>query len=247
MKEKRICKRCGKEFEIYSCLVRVGGGKYCSRKCTNFHIEKKCIYCGKQYKVRRNRKDISKYYSTSCHTKHQHELSVQKRICKNCGKEFFISTGRLNSGKGQYCSLFCANQSPIRKKHCKKSALLAYQKPRKRPVCASPNKDEIKLNNIIQGLNLPYKFVGNGEIWITGLNPDFINVNGQKKIIELFGEPWHGKRCFHFEKPSFSRTEQGRKHIFSQYGYDTLIIWCRELREPKILKHKILDFDGTGG
>lgn len=33
MKVKRICKQCGKEFEQHECVIRVGGGKFCSISC----------------------------------------------------------------------------------------------------------------------------------------------------------------------------------------------------------------------
>ena len=224
--------------------------KFCSQIC--FYIDKKfplkklektCLTCGRKYIVRRYRMNISKYCSRIC----QHKSERKEFICKVCGKEFWVRNSRIKEGKGIYCSLACANKSLIRKEHCKKSALLAYKKPRKKPICMSPNKDEIQMDNIMKKLSLPYKYVGNGEVWIAGLNPDFININGQKKIVELFGEPWHGRNCFHSEKPSFSRTEEGRKKVFGEYGYDTLIVWCRELRQPEMLKQKLLNFEKNGG
>ena len=36
---KKICKFCGKEFEIYPSLAKRGFGKYCSKQC--YYIAKK--------------------------------------------------------------------------------------------------------------------------------------------------------------------------------------------------------------
>lgn len=60
------------------------------------------------------------------------------------------------------------------------------------------------------------------------LCPDFVNVNGQKKIIEVFGEAYHDPKVSASPVP-FNRTEKGRKQIFRKYGYDTLVIWTKEI------------------
>ena len=95
-----------------------------------------------------------------------------------------------------------------------------------------PNKQEIYLNDLLQE-NFPneWKYVGDGKVVIDGKNPDFINTNGKKAIIELFGEFWH--------KPE---EEQSRKEVFAKYGYSTLIIWCKELSNKLSLNSKIREF-----
>ncbi len=104
----------------------------------------------------------------------------------------------------------------------------------------SPNKPERKLMRLLNKL-FPgeYKFVGNGSILIQGKNPDFINVNGQKKIIELFGDYWHSE-----EVTGQSITEHHRQRIrcFGRYGYETLIIWECELEDIKQLKKELIKF-----
>ena len=98
-----------------------------------------------------------------------------------------------------------------------------------------PNKPEKKLISIIKRHNLPYKYVGNGALTINGFCPDFINCNGEKKIIEFFGEYWHNTRG----NIKYHQTEKGRKAIFAEYGFKTLIIWESELNtlsEKEILR-----------
>jgi len=94
------------------------------------------------------------------------------------------------------------------------------------------NKQEKKLEQILNKLYPnEYKFVGHGEVVIGGKCPDFINVNGQKKIIELFGDYWHR-----------GQDPQDRIDIFKPYGFDTLVIWERELKDIEWVKFRIRKF-----
>ncbi|KKK89931.1 hypothetical protein LCGC14_2728160 [marine sediment metagenome] len=103
-----------------------------------------------------------------------------------------------------------------------------------------PNKPEsivLELLNIIAPNE--WAFVGDGQVIIEGKIPDFININGQKKIIEVFGDYWHGERARCYEK-----TEEGRKRLFKKYGYLTLIIWENELKDVDRVRDKIKEFVG---
>jgi len=94
------------------------------------------------------------------------------------------------------------------------------------------NKTEAKFSDFLD-LLFPkeWKWVGGGEVVFGGKVPDFINVNGQKKIIELAGDYWHDK---------FYPAE--RKRIFKKFGYDTLIIWTSELSNIEKIELKIKKF-----
>jgi len=105
-----------------------------------------------------------------------------------------------------------------------------------------PNKKERLLNKTLQEL-LPneYQLNVNTEVMILGSKiPDFVNINGQKKIIELFGDYWHGKRRTGRTK---EREEQRRIDHFSKYGYQTLIIWERELKDISKVASRIMEFN----
>ena len=94
------------------------------------------------------------------------------------------------------------------------------------------NKFETKVENILNGLYPgEYEFVGDGKFFIGTKNPDFVNVNGQKKIIEAYGEYWHK-----------SEEEQQRINLFAQQGYQTLIIWDYELKDMDKLRTKVSEF-----
>jgi hypothetical protein len=87
-----------------------------------------------------------------------------------------------------------------------------------------PNKKEMELGTIIE-LACPkqYKYTGAGDFVIGGKIPDFVNINGKKKAIELFGDYWHR-----------NDNPQDRIDIFAQYGYQCLVIWERELKAKTI-------------
>lgn len=101
-----------------------------------------------------------------------------------------------------------------------------------------PNKPEAVILNMLD-IVAPnqWAFVGDGRLIISGKNPDFANLNGKKQIIECFGQYWHGKRARCYEE-----TEEGRIALFKEYGYDTLVIWDNELRNPEQVMAKIKSF-----
>lgn len=93
-------------------------------------------------------------------------------------------------------------------------------------VSRVPNKPETFLTNLLDDL-FPgeWKYVGDGQMVIAGKCPDFVNINGQKKIIELFGDYWHR-----------GDDPEDRKRIFSPFGFDTLVIWEHELKKDSLVE-----------
>lgn len=66
--------------------------------------------------------------------------------------------------------------------------------------------------------------------------PDFVGKNGQKILIELFGNYWHG--CL-LTGRSKQQEENKRKRHFRKFGYVTVIIWELELQRPELIVKKI--------
>jgi len=87
-----------------------------------------------------------------------------------------------------------------------------------------PNKIEVEfLKIILQACPNEYIYVGDYSMIIGGKCPDYMNVNGKKKLIELFGDYWHEKG-----------SEWKRIEHFSCFGFDCLVIWESELKtKPK--------------
>lgn len=96
----------------------------------------------------------------------------------------------------------------------------------------TPNKEESFLITFFNYHNIPYAFVGDGKVIIEGRNPDFINSNGEKKIIEFFGEHWHKEE-----------DEEIKRKIYARYGFNLLVIWGKELRNEEKLLEKICNFN----
>lgn len=82
-----------------------------------------------------------------------------------------------------------------------------------------PTSLEQRFIDIIKQYDIPFRYVGDGQIWINGLCPDFINCNGKKQLIEVFGNYWH--------QPE---DEEQRKRHFARYGFNTLVLWEDDIK-----------------
>jgi G:T-mismatch repair DNA endonuclease (very short patch repair protein) len=105
-------------------------------------------------------------------------------------------------------------------------------------LARKPNGAERKLIQLIKKEHLPYQYVGDFSFWVGGKNPDFLNINGQKKLIELYGNYWHNLEG--------RMSEKERKCHFKRYGFDCLIVWERELADEVALISKLKEFEFGG-
>ncbi len=98
-----------------------------------------------------------------------------------------------------------------------------------------PNKQELKLEKIINRVFPNGEFGYNGDfrlgIMLDRLIPDFVNVNGKKKVIELFGSYWHKKG-----------EEADRMERYKKCGFECLVIWENELKNQQLVEEKIKTF-----
>lgn len=103
-----------------------------------------------------------------------------------------------------------------------------------------PNKLEKFLIDLLNK-NFPneWKYVGNFKFWIEGKNPDFINCNGKKLIIESYCKYWKERNY-----SSIGEFKQQRSKIFLKYGYRTLFIEDKELKNEEKVIQKIERFIG---
>lgn len=109
---------------------------------------------------------------------------------------------------------------------------LLWQSPQYRakivPACLKsrrPTDLEKRLIALIDKYSLPYRYTGDGSFTIGRLNPDFVNVNGDKIAIEVFGGRWHQN------KTDPLRTEEGRRQVLKEYGWKLIVIWGEELKQ----------------
>jgi G:T-mismatch repair DNA endonuclease (very short patch repair protein) len=100
----------------------------------------------------------------------------------------------------------------------------------------SKTKPEKRVDMILQQL-YPGEFKYNGRydsgISVDGLIPDFVDVKGQNKAIDIHGSYWHK------DEDMAARSERYAKH-----GYSLLIIWEDELKDGESIIRKIVEFVG---
>ena len=159
----------------------------------------------------------------------EHNRKVWEAIKDKLGEGFLKSQGRFKKSIGTASEAAqISNAAKWSNPETKDSVLKNMMKA----VGAKPNLTELRLQTLLdQYFPHEWKFVGNGEIIIGGKLPDFININGKKQIIELFGIFWH---------PLFDVAK--RTDHFRQYGFKTLIIWEDELENEAKLVKKIKAF-----
>lgn len=82
-----------------------------------------------------------------------------------------------------------------------------------RGVMKRPTSFEKKIIDLCKKHNFSFKYVGDGQVFIGFKNPDFIETNGKKLLIETYCKIWHP-----------NNYEKKRNKIFSKYGYKTLFL-----------------------
>lgn len=100
-----------------------------------------------------------------------------------------------------------------------------------------PNQQEEHLDAILQEY-FPgtYEYTGDGKLVIGGMIPDFVNVNGRKDVIELFGDYWHTI------KDRWKDNELGKIMAYNSLGYRCLVIWEHELKDEQAVVAKVKQF-----
>lgn len=89
--------------------------------------------------------------------------------------------------------------------------------------------------------NFKYNGDFSQEVVIGRKIPDWINIK-EKQIIELFGEPFHNPNHRFNLDIKYSRTEKGLIEHYAKYGYSCMVIWSKELNNPKSVIYKIRKF-----
>jgi len=171
--------------------------------------------------------------------------SYQAKMCVSCARKKQI---RTHNGRNFPNCFDCGKKlSHYKSKRChscegkKRWANKEYkEKTLKAMFCGynlTANKPEKELQKLLNNLFVKeYKFVGNGKIFIGGFVPDFVNINGQKKIIELYGDYWHNIK-------GAKARDINRIISYRKYGYKTLIVWERELKNKVELIQRLKDFN----
>ena len=210
IKKQYFCINCKKEISKYSGFYGQGRCKSCASK--------------KRFKNPKNHPSFGKK-----------RPDAKERMLKNNPTKLWKVKQKLS----KYAQLRIGELNPMFGKSNKwgHHTIETIRKIFSNRKLTNPNKIELFLYKLLNRL-LPnqYKYVGNFKFWIENFNPDFVNVNGQKKIIELYGDYWH-------KKLEVIKRDKRRLITYKQYGYRTLIIWEHELKDLNKLRSRILIFN----
>ena len=78
-----------------------------------------------------------------------------------------------------------------------------------------------------------WKYVGDNQFGVEGRYPDFVNVNGKKQVIEVFGYYWH--LC----QPNRLTEEELIAH-YREYGFECLVFWEYDVYDGDEVVSRIL-------
>jgi len=197
------------------CNNKTQNTKFCSLRCY-WKFKKGKILGGNfknGYDIRRVDTQFKKGFDSK-----RGELFTDKignKYIVNTGKTRFKTGVPLSEQIGEKAEMI--RQRRVRKTMKKKWEDKDWAEKRvKQLLLAQSHKKsnlEISMSRILdKTFSEEWKYVGDFSCFIGGKCPDFINVNGQKKLIEVFGNFWHDKA-----------DEQKRIKHFAKYGFKTLV------------------------
>lgn len=196
-------------------------------------VTKLCTNCGDAFEPtnRQLKRGFGKYCSRICYGQHRKKMGGYsgsnnaawkggrlERVCQNCNKIFKAKRRDVKNGYGKYCSKSCR--------------MIRTQKSGKLNI--KPNKPEKILIRLFKDHGLPFRYVGDGKVWLGKHNPDFININGKKQVVELFGTYWHPRS----DEPKWKKD-------YEEYGFDCLVIWENDLNDLEEVANKIKTYENS--
>mgnify|MGYP001611458299 CR=1 FL=1 len=247
---KKIKTRVGKKDKPHNKPIKVDNSNRLYRLC-NYGCKKKARF----YFPIVNKWCCSEYYQSCPNIKKEYSIKMSgngnpmfgkpgtwlgkknpdqsKRMKKNNpGKNKTEETKRKmsESKKGTKNHFFGKNRPEHSKLIKSLWSDLEFIEKQRKSRSIKPNKLELFFESWLNK-NFPneWKYVGNFKFWIGGKNPDFVSINNKKNLIELFGNYWH-------------KNDSPKKRInhFKKYGFNTLILWEKEIKNMEKVKNKII-------
>jgi len=255
---KRIdvkCDNCGASLKRIPYRARMQKHHFCNKKC---HAEWQsgeskgnknpsfrggkvkfiCDNCGKisekwPYEIKKNRKHH--FCDLKCFGEWQsrvrrgdkspcYKVGKIKVECDNCGKISEKYPSDAKKYKHHFCNRECQAEWASKDKDTQE-----YLR-RIRSATGSPTKPELIFKEICERNNLPFKYTGDGQLWIgkkKKLNPDFIESNGKRIIVEIMGAYWHSP-ILNKNIPTHG-TLKYRKAHYKRFKWIPIFIWDTDL------------------
>ena len=136
--------------------------------------------------------------------------------------------------KGKLPEAFKGEKHPFFGKHHTEEAKRKIREARKhRKFPKSKTKPELIFLEMCKKNNIDFQYTGDGSLWIgkkgeKHLNPDFIEANGKKIVVEIMGDYWHSPLLN--SKLSPSANLNYRKNHYKKYGWNSIFIWESDLK-----------------
>ena len=93
---------------------------------------------------------------------------------------------------------------------------------------------ELIFEEICKKYNLPFKYTGDRSFWIGSVNPDFVDCNGKKVAIEIFGDYWHSP-LLRYNIGDNQRADV-REKMLKKYGWKLVVFWGTDLLRDDVEK-----------
>jgi len=222
-------------------VIRLGNARNTFNKKLQTDSEFRERYCKKISEGKKGKKFTEE---------HKEALSKAHFSKKSQGKQIFEQIGQ--SLKKRYDS---GEIQPWNKNLTKETDIRIAEHPASQPHSKEwienvrkashirPNGPESKFIELCNKYNLPYRYVGDGQFWLgyPPHNPDFLNINGKKEVVEIHGIYWHLLR-YQKINPSLTKEDVERrdKNLFAEYGFDCKIIWDDELDNDEFVLNRLL-------
>lgn len=92
---------------------------------------------------------------------------------------------------------------------------------------------EIKFQDICKKHDLPFRYVGNGKLWITSfgthMNPDFVSTDGSRILVEVYAKCWKS-----------SDYEELRGRLLKSAGFSTIFL-SNDILDSQDWEHQCLN------
>jgi len=175
-----------------------------------------------------------------------------KLVAPNKGKKFSLEWRKKLSETRKQDKYIASSKINLQKIDSKKN----WQNPiyrekvirnSRKAMTIKPNKPEKFIDSIIQ-TNFPNEWHLNvhGDTVLNGKVPDWINCNGQKKVILFNGIYWHLWKQ-QKENPELTKemVEERERKSYNELGFDVLHIWEDDIKDIEQVKQKIDEFIGA--
>lgn len=183
-------------------------------------IIKFCLYCDKEFRTFESRikKGIGRFCSVSCANMKREPWNKGKIGVQSYSADTRTKMSHSHQGISNY---WYGKKFSDEHRRALSLSHLGYKHSEEQLRKILGRRDistlEAKMQEIIKNNNLPYQFVGNGKLFIGRKNPDFVNVNGENKAIEVYYRKH--KQMF---RGNVDNWKKERTNIFNQYGWSLL-------------------------